>query len=105
MRLDDRVNITAPKAHARRIQHAIRAAKEEDLASRGVDLDEVSMRPDMWEARVVRIVVSLAGLVAPEEDRLVRKAGCRDEFARFSCGYRAPRAGFNQAIVHLELGA
>lgn len=43
--LDDVVDLRAAEADARRIEHAVGAAEEEDLARDGVDQDEVAVGP------------------------------------------------------------
>lgn len=48
--LDDAVDLGGPEAHARGVEHAVRAAQELDAAGVGVELDEVALRPDICVA-------------------------------------------------------
>ena len=73
LRVDDTVNFCAAEADSGGIQHAVRAAKEDDGFCGGVFEDEVAVRPDVVEAGEVGAVELLVGGVAPKADGHVRE--------------------------------
>ena len=102
VRLNDRINIRRPEPHSAGIQYSVRAAKEQHLARHLVDLDEIAMGPDAREARVIRVLVLFARVVAPEEDRLVRERRGSDEFAWLAVRNGRARSALDGAVVDLE---
>lgn len=105
MRLNHRIDLARSEAHATRIQYTICTTEEEDLTCTRVDLDEIAMCPYLGEPGVVRVMILLAGRIAPEEDWLIGERCCGYEFAGFAVGYGTTWAGFDEAVVDFELCA
>jgi len=63
------------------------------------------MCPDVRESFVVRIVIPLAGRVAPEVDGLVREGSYGDELAGFAMRDCATGTGCYGAVVDLDFEA
>src|SRR5690242_1292177 len=63
------------------------------------------MRPDMWEACVVSVLITLAAFVPPEEHGLVGKRGGRNKLAWLTVRYSLTRTIFDIAVKDFQLRA
>jgi len=99
------VDISGTEPNPRWIQDAICTTQEQDLLSDGMDLDEITMCPDVWEPRIISLLVSTTIRITPEEHGLVWETGCSNQFARHAILHCFSWTLFNRGIVDFEFGA